>query len=89
MWATLFLLILSVLPFKQTVNNTERVCFVDGYFVINWQASPLTLCDILPGTPAQCYLLNPLDTAVRSGDPFVRVFSDDAWLYDMGTCWKR
>lgn len=77
-------LVLGALPLRQLVNDTERLCIKDSYFIINWKSSPLTICED-PGKSSYCYLMNPFDTAIRFGNPYIRVV-DGNYFYDLGKC---
>lgn len=78
--------IFGALPFKQILNDTERLCMEDGYFIINWKGSPLTICEYYPEGRPVCFMMNPFDTALRFNNLYVRVFDGDAWAYDLGRC---
>jgi len=80
--------IFGVLPFKQVLNDTERLCMKDGYFIINWKWSPLTFCED-PGGSNVCYMLNPLETGLRFNNSYVRVYDGHTWVYDLGRCYDN
>ncbi len=75
----------GVLPFKQILNDIERLCMKDSYFLINWKGSPLTICEDPRGSN-YCYMMNPFDTILRFNNSYLRVFDGDTWAYDLGKC---
>lgn len=88
MIALVLSLALWALPFKQTLYDVERLCMKDGYFIINWKGSPLTICEKGP-TYDICYTMNPFDTVLRFNNSYVRVFDGDTWVYDLGRCYEN
>jgi hypothetical protein len=78
-------LLFGALPFKQIINDTERLCMKDGYFIINWKGSPVIVCED-PDKENYCYIMNPFDTVLRLNNAYVRILQDGTWLYDLGKC---
>ena len=58
-------------------------------FIINWNGSPLTICEDPEGPDQYCYMMNPYDTVVRFKDLYIRVYDGDKWAYDLGKCYAH
>lgn len=88
MLSLILTLLLGALPYKHSLNDIERLCMRDGYFLINWKTSPLTVCEDPLGTN-YCYIMNPYDTALRFNNHYLRIVENGVWAYDLGHCYEN
>ena len=85
------LALLLAFPSLLTKNNVDKLCIDHGYFAINWNSYPVTVCESISSTGkiTGCFLMNPFDRDLRAGDPYVRVYADGMWFFDFGQCWNH